>query len=143
MGITVTHAKVLTGIADEAAPNEVHPSDWMAGHVITGQNERTPAQAGSVNILTSDIEVGIDTSGGSVTVALPSASAWAAANPFGNELVIQDRTGNAATNNITPSLNGGDTFRGGITPVVTTAYGILKLRPAGNPVSGWKITGLN
>lgn len=143
--VAVTHSKVLNGLADDTNPNEVHPSDWNASHgvTVTGQNERSPAQASSVNILSTDIEVGIDTSGGAVTVNLPIAAAWATANPFGNELVIQDITGNAATNNITPSLNGGDTFRGGSAPVISTAYGIMKLRPANNPVTGWKITGLN
>src|SRR6185312_9674897 len=51
---------------------------------------RKPASSATVSILTSDIEVGIDTRTTAVTANLPSAASWAAANPNGLELVLVD-----------------------------------------------------
>ena len=143
MSVTITHAKVSVNTATPPDPSLVGGTDWNNNHTINPAVERLPAVAGTVAILTSDVEVAIDTSGGAVTVTLPSAAAWAAANPLGSPLTIQDKNGHAATNHITPTLNGGDTFRGGVTPVVTANYGSLVLRPAGNPVTGWKLVSLN
>jgi len=101
---------------------------------------RLPAAAASVPILTSDIEVGIDATSSAVGCPLPSATAWAAANPNGLELTIFDYKGQATAHNITPSLNGGDTFVQGIVPVIKTAYGQIKLRPVG---ASWYVRGIN
>lgn len=106
---------------------------------------RLPAFGASISILTSDIEVGINTGTGAVNVNLPSALAWSRVFPGGStglDLVIVDVTGNAPTHNITPVLNGADTFLEGVTPVITTAFGSMRLRPKGNPVNGWYIRGL-
>jgi hypothetical protein len=143
MSVTITHAKVSVNTAAPADSTLVAGTDWNNNHTINPSSERAPAVNATVAILASDVEVAIDTSGGAVTVNLPSAAAWAAANPLGLPLSIQDKNGHAATNNITPSLNGADTFRGGVTPVVTANYGSLVLRPAGNPVTGWKVVSLN
>lgn len=102
---------------------------------------REPAFAATVSILTTDIEVGLSTVTSAVTANLPSALAWSSTNQNGLELKISDRTGNGAAHNITPALNGLDTFRGGVVPKINVNFGILKLRPAGTPVSGWYITG--
>lgn len=96
---------------------------------------RFPGVAATVTILTSDQEVGIDTSSTAVSANLPTATSWAAANPNGLELVIFDNTGQGASNNITPVPSGAEIFRGGLTPLVTTAYGLIKLRPI--PGIGW------
>lgn len=104
---------------------------------------RKPGSAASIAILSGDIEVGIDTRSTAVTATLPSAVAWAAANPNGLELVITDYYGNAAANNITPSPFAGDSFAyGSVTPVVTANFGSLKLRP--DPaLPGWVVRGVN
>lgn len=105
---------------------------------------RAPAAAATIPILTTDIEVEIDTTAAAVSATLPSAAAWAAANPNGLELTLIDINGHANAHNITPVLNGADTFSyGGVTPKITADFGLLKLRPTGSPVSGWYVRGLN
>lgn len=156
MAFVVTHAKV-SGIADDpsaAAAGEVVPSDWNADHVIAGQADQTqlptvtirkPASSATVTVLSSDIEVGIDTRSTAVTVTLPGASAWATANPFGLELVIYDYYGNAGTNSIAFSLAGGDSFAGAwgtSPPVISADSGILRLRPDAS-LPGWVVRGVN
>lgn len=104
---------------------------------------RKPASAATIAILTTDIEVGIDTRTTAVSATLPGAVAWAAANPNGLELVLNDYFGNAAANTITPSLFAGDAFAyGAVTPVITANFGLLRLRPdPGLP--GWVVRGVN
>lgn len=111
-----------------------------------------PAAAATITLTTSNIEVGIDATSTAVTVNLPSAAAWAAANPNGLELTIADIKGQAGTHAITPALNGADAFYyGGVTPVINDAFGLLKLRPAGSPtgsssgtpITGWYVRGIN
>lgn len=106
-------------------------------------NARLPASAANVPILTTDIEVGIDTSATAVATPLPSAAAWAAANPNGLELTIFDHTGSGAARNITPSLNGADTWVQGVAPVIASNFGLLKLRPMGSPVNSWYVRAIN
>lgn len=133
-GITATNTqKALEGL-DTA----------VGGKVAQVGNARLPASAATVAILTTDIEVGLDTRTTAVSATLPSAAAWAVANPNGLELTLVDIFGNAAVNNITPALNGADTFfYGGVTPKITSNFGLLKLRPAGSTVTGWYVRGLN
>lgn len=115
-----------------------------AGKITQVGTARLPVYAATVNILTTDVEVGIDATTGAVSTPLPSASAWAAANPNGLELTIFDYKGQAATHNITPSLNGADVFVQGVTPVIKAAYGDIKLRPVGSPaINGWYVRGVN
>lgn len=114
------------------------------GKVTQVGTMRLPASAATVAITTADLEVGIDTRSTAVTATLPSAAGWASANPNGLELTLIDLFGGAATRAITPSLNGADTFfYGGVTPTITSNFGLLKLRPAGSPVTGWYVRGIN
>lgn len=99
---------------------------------------REPAQAATIAILATDIEVGISTAGSAVNATLPSAAAWAAATQDGLDLCISDRSGNAAANNITLTLSGSDTFRGGVAPSVKTNFGLVRLRPV-NALNGWYV----
>jgi hypothetical protein len=105
---------------------------------------RLPAFNATIAILTSDIEVGVSTATGAVTVNLPSAAAWAAAFPGGAtglDLMIIDHTGNAAAHNMTFVLNGADTFLQGAIPALAVNFGSIRLRPNGSPVSGWVVKG--
>lgn len=104
---------------------------------------RTPAFNATIPILTTDVEVGVSTVTSAVSVTLPSAAAWAATTKNGLDLTILDLTGNAATHNITPTLNGADTFLQGVTPVVTANFGSIRLRPSGSPITGWYVRGVN
>lgn len=107
---------------------------------------RLPAAAASVSILSSDVEVGINTSSAPTTCPLPSVAAWAAANPNGLELTIFDATGNANTNAVSFTLNGTDTFLQGISPTIAISFGEVKLRPiipSGGPPNSWFVRGIN
>lgn len=110
---------------------------------LTVPNIRKPPSAATVAIVSSDIEVGIDTRTTAVTANLPSAVAWAAANPTGLDLTLVDYYGNAGTNNITPSPFAGDSIDwGGITPTINANFGNLRLRPdTARP--GWYVRGIN
>lgn len=101
---------------------------------------RLPASAANVPILNADIEVGIDATTGAVTCPLPSAVAWALANPNGLELTLFDFKGQAVAHNITPTLNGADTWVQGVGPVISAAYGLIKLRPVG---ASWFVRAVN
>jgi hypothetical protein len=111
-----------------------------AGKVAQVGTIRTPASSATIAILPTDIEVGIDTTSTAVSATLPSAAAWAAANPNGLDLSLVDIKGNAGSNNITPTLNGSDVFSyGGVTPVINGNFGVLRLRPTS---TGWYVRGL-
>lgn len=111
------------------------PKEFFATYIQAVGTIRTPPAASSVPILLSDIEIGIDTSSSAVNALLPSATTWASTNRSGLELVILDYTGQGDTHNITPVPDGADTFLGGLTPLVTSPYGLIKLRPI--PGLGW------
>ncbi|HYM31810.1 MAG TPA: hypothetical protein VEU47_10945 [Candidatus Cybelea sp.] len=116
-----------------------------AGKVTKVGTVRKPASAATIAILSSDIEVGIDTRSTAVTATLPSAAAWANANPNGLELVLADYFGNAAANSITPQLFAGDHFNGvwdTTPPVINANGGALKLRPDPS-LPGWIVRGVN
>lgn len=114
-----------------------------AGKVPKVGTIRKPASGAAIAILSTDIEVGIDTRTTAVSAVLPSAAAWATANPNGLELALTDYFGNAAANNITPSLFAGDSFAyGAVTPVVTANFGMLRLRPDPS-LPGWIVRGVN
>lgn len=116
---------------------------FVQGAAVTVANIRKPTSAATITILSSDIEVGIDTRTTAVTANLPSAVAWAAANPTGLDLTLVDYYGNAATNNITPSAHVGDSIDwGGVTPTINANFGNLRLRPD-TSLPGWYVRGLN
>lgn len=111
-----------------------------ASGFVTAPVARLPAAAPVVNILTSDVEIGIDATATAVSCPLPSAAAWLLANPNGLELTIFDYKGQAGAHNITPALNGADTFVQGAVPVIKSAYGLIKLRPVG---ASWFVRGVS
>jgi hypothetical protein len=149
MPLSIFHTFV-SPIPDTDDPNLIKTqSHWNAAHSLVGTLDpsqftyvpmRLPTASPTVAILSTDVEVGIDPTAGAVTATLPKASTWAANNANGVELVLLDRAGTAsATNTITPSLFAGDTMLGGFEPTVSSPAGFIKLRPFGNPVTGWYV----
>lgn len=114
-----------------------------AGKVAQVGTARLPAQSSTVAINSTDIEVGINTTSSAVTCPLPSVASWSATNPNGLELTIFDATGHAATNNISFTLNGTDTFLDGTTPQITGNFGLIKLRPVLGSPNSWYIRAIN
>ena len=144
MGLVINH-KFRSAIPNTDDSNLVSSNAWNDQHAVTGSADpinlptilvREPAQAATITLTTADVEIGIDTSGGAVSVNLPSVAAWALANPYGLPLTIYDRTGQANVSNITPVLNGGDTFLRTVVPLVNGRFGNIKLRP-NNARKGW------
>ncbi len=132
------HSYVLVYNSLTGAASLVLATAFVAVPVLPA---RTPAHNAVVNIVNSDVEVGIDATGGSVTCPLPSVAAWTLANPNGLELTIFDYKGQATlANTITPTLNGGDTWVQGVGPVIKSAYGLIKLRPI---ASSWFVRGVS
>lgn len=122
--------------------NAIQQVDTEAsGKVPQVGTARLPANAASVTILTTDVEVGINTSSQAVACTLPSVAAWAAANPNGLELTVFDYSNNASVNNIT--FTASDTFVQGATPSVTANSGLVKLRPVIGTSNQWYVRGVN
>lgn len=96
----------------------------------------------SVTVATTDIEVGVDPSSGAVTCTLPTVAAWSTAQQNGLELTIFDYTGHASAHNVSFTLGGSDHFVQSSTPVITSDFGLIKLRPLPT-INKWYVRALN
>jgi hypothetical protein len=68
-------------------------------------------------VLTDDVYLSVDTSGGPITIQFPNSAL------SGEPYIVKDRTGNAATNNITVTTVGGSVTIDGVTSfVMDSAY---------------------
>lgn len=87
--------------------------------------------AATDTILATDTIVYVNRAG-VVTLTLPDAAAWLAAVGHGAQLqlIIQDISGAANTNNITINRAGSDTINGETSISISAPYGGWKLRPA-------------
>lgn len=126
----VNVGSVATVVTENA--NQLGTAALTAGTGITitpGANTITIASTGSLNlaytnvntpsytVLSTDDYLSVDCSGGAKTVRLPDAAT------SGRTFVIKDRTGSAATNNITVTTVGGAVNIDGATSfVMNTAY---------------------
>jgi hypothetical protein len=73
-------------------------------------------------VLTTDEYISVDSSGGAITIRLPNAAT------LGRTYVIKDKTGSAATNNITVTTVGGIvTLDGATTFVMNTPYETINI----------------
>ena len=79
---------------------------------------RHVAKSANYTMLVTDVIVGVDTSGGAVTITLPLAS-----NADNRMYYIVDEGGAAGTNNITVNRSGSDTISGAPTLSINTHYG--------------------
>ena len=69
-----------------------------------------------------DVIVGVDTSGGAVTITLGSATVTA-----GRIVIIKDVGGSANTNNITIATEGSETIDGAASTSISTNHGVVRL----------------
>jgi hypothetical protein len=102
---------------------------------------REPAGTTSIQLATTDLMVGLDSSVGTVSVALPLCASWVAANPFTVVgLLVRDIIGSASvTTGLNFTTSGGDTFRnGGIQPRIRNPYGAFRFYPT-NAQTGWDV----
>lgn len=77
----------------------------------------TPVSSSPYVVLTTDDFLAVDSSGGAITVQLPNAPAT------GRSWIVKDKTGSAATHNITITTVGGAVnIDGATTFVMNTAY---------------------
>lgn len=79
-----------------------------------------------------DCIIGVDTSGGAVTITLPSAGAVA-----GKIYIINDEGGAAGTNNITVATEGSETINGADTQTISANYGSLRVYSDGTNFFTW------
>jgi hypothetical protein len=91
----------------------------LAGGIIHKRVLKTDDYA----ISTADYFVGVNSSGGALTLTLPSANA--ATN--GQTWIIKDEGGAAHTNNVTVSRAGSDTIDGQNTIVLESPYASIQL----------------
>lgn len=78
-----------------------------------------------------DVFIGVDSSGGAVTVNLPPAASY-----LGRVIEVYDVSGTASANTITIDASGGETISGSLTRAVTTSYGGLTIVSTG---TNWEI----
>lgn len=89
-----------------------------SGRVAKNANYKTTA---------SDYIVGVDTSGGAVTITLGSATVTE-----GRFVIIKDEKGNAGTNNITVATEGSETIDGSASITISSNYGAVILYSDGS-----------
>lgn len=84
---------------------------------------RTAVSTSPYSVLESDEFVGVDSSGGAITVNLPEISGLSAQK----RVYITDEAGTAATNNITIATAGSDTVLGAASLVINQNYSSYSL----------------
>ena len=98
--------------------------DGTVLHVSGGLQHKRVYKTGDYTVTTNDYFIGVNTSGGAVTLTLPAA---AAAND-GQEWVIKDEGGNAGSNNITiTGSNDTNTIDGGVNALINSEHGAINI----------------
>lgn len=94
------------------------------GDLLTTKGIATAHTSKSADYTTTgnDVIVGVDSSGGAVTITLASATVTA-----GRMVIIKDEGGQAGTNNITIATEGSETIDGAASKTISTNYGVLRL----------------
>ena len=80
------------------------------------------AKTADYTTTSDDVIVGVDTSGGAVTITLASATVTA-----GRIVIIKDVGGSAGTNNITIATEGSETIDGAASSTISSNYGVVRL----------------
>lgn len=129
-GVGLTTAAVVTYVGEQLGTSTITAGTGIA--VTAGTNDITISTTGTTTInyraitisdspftpnASYDDFMGVQTSGGAITITLPDAPAT------GKVYIIKDSNGSAATNNITvTTVSGTDTIDGGTSFVMNTAY---------------------
>ena len=122
-------------IIASATWNAIH-TDFSNALTLLGQQlyNQTPVAFGAspYTPVATDSLLLVASSGGAITISLPSA-----ASRNGYPLKVKDSTGNSLTNNITINRNGSDTIEGLTSIKIATAFGGYYLVPV---TGGWIIS---
>jgi len=133
-GVDLSSVNVVTEVSNQLGSAAITAGSGIS--VTTGSNQiiitnTAPATAiltyTNVNtspyvVLTTDQYISVDSSGGAITIRLPNAAT------LGKSFTIKDRTGSAATNNITVTTVGGAVnIDGAATFVMNSAYEAINI----------------
>jgi hypothetical protein len=105
--------------ATPANPLSVVGNSQFGGGII----HKRVLKSDNYTITTTDYFIGVDSSGGTIALTLPSANATTS----GQTWVIKDEAGSANTNNVTVSRVGSDTIDGQNTIVLESPYASIQL----------------
>jgi Pectate lyase superfamily protein len=109
---------------------------WLSENFLNSVTTRVMTASG--NVLSTDVEVQVNSAGATV-LTLPSSAAWSAAVGWtGIALSIIDISGQAQTNQITINTSGGQTISGRDSYTLDLPYAGVKLRPKNG--GGWLIS---
>lgn len=115
-----------TLVADTVSVIEL-ASNQIAYNVLNrigaGLTIGTVSVSTNYTVLGTDVYVGVDTSGGAITITLDANNVFAG----GRVWIIQDTAGNALVNNITVDTAGSETINGNATASIITNYGVLRI----------------
>lgn len=126
MGLSITHT-TQSPVTDDLQSGIIGPDEWNEAHTISA-TVRT-VTAATDTLTSADLIVYVNRAG-AVTITLPDAATWLAANAHGLPLRIKGINGAEHTNNITINRAGSDTIDGATSYVITSDYGSVALRPA-------------
>jgi hypothetical protein len=106
----IAGSQVMSGTSSGLSVTQIGPAAAVNTPVTSAMSPYT--------VVSSDIVLMCATSGGAISVVLPTA-----ASSTNRVLQIIDAAGSAASNNITVTVSGGGTINGSASYVVNTAYG--------------------
>lgn len=108
----------------------------MRGSIITIDSGRKLPKVKSISanytIQLEDRIVGIDTSGGPITVIIPSTFVSSSNDNYSQVCIFKDESGDAAINNITIVTQGSETIDESATKVINTNFGSVGIYSDGS-----------
>ena len=104
-------------------------TNTFEGHVYfkAGQKVKVVSKTANYTAKESDYIIAVDTSGGAVTITLPTSALKA-----GKVYIIDDKGGNAGSNNITVATEGSEKIDGAASATISTNYASLALYSDGS-----------
>lgn len=120
----VAGSQVMSGTSSGLAVTQTGPAKSVNTPVTFAMSPYT--------VLSPDIVIMCATSGGAISIVLPTAVSSA-----NRTIRVMDASGSAATNNVTVTVSGGGTISGAANYVINSAYGTVGLISNG---SVWYVT---
>jgi len=99
-------------------------TNWFKG----GQRVHVVSKSANYTVQEGDYIIGVDTTSSAVTVTIPTALVRKA----GYVLIIDDKGGNAGSNNITVATEGSEKIDGAASATISTDYASLALYTDGS-----------